>query len=128
MKIKYLFASFFFALSCATPVSHQGRDVRVVKDIQFVEGCDHVTSVDSSSSWGGFAATGVAYTSAMNQLKNQAADAGANVILISTLSNTMGGTNMSGEAFNCISSQFQGQEESGGERQALPPKGWQHNL
>jgi len=50
---------------------------------------------------GGFAATGVGFESAMNALKNKAADMGANALLTQEISNTMGGTRMIGDAYYC---------------------------
>lgn len=84
-----------------TTLSREAVAVRVVRDVQFIKGCKYIQTVDSSSGWGGFAATGVGYNSAMNELKNNAAQVGANTLLIVVLENSMGGTNMSGDAYRC---------------------------
>ena len=106
-KNAYLIAvlcSFLFtaALSgCATTLSNKGALVRVTSQSEAVKVCKYLGQVSSSSSWGGFAATGVGFESAMNELKNKAADMGANVLLTQVISNTMGGTKMIGDAYYC---------------------------
>lgn len=86
---------------CSTTLNNQGLGVRVVQDASLVKGCKFLESIESSSSWGGFAATGIGYRSAMNELKNVAGEVGGNMVLIATLTNTMGGTNMSGDVYKC---------------------------
>ena len=66
-----------------------------------IKNCKYLGQVTSSSSWGGFAATGIGFESAMNELKNKAAEMGANVLLTQVISNTMGGTRMIGDAYYC---------------------------
>ena len=86
---------------CATTLSNKGALVRITNQLEEVKNCKYLGQVTSSSSWGGFAATGVAFESAMNELKNKAAEMGANVLLTQVISNTMGGTRMIGDAYFC---------------------------
>lgn len=104
MKVgRNYFLLIFIISGCATTLNKQGLGVRVVKDANLVKDCKFLQSVESSSSWGGFAATGIGYRSAMNELKNVAGEVGGNMLLLSTMANTMGGTNMSGDAYKCPS-------------------------
>jgi Domain of unknown function (DUF4156) len=90
-----------FCSGCATTLSNKGALVRVTNQSEEVQNCKHLGQITSSSSWGGFAATGVGFESAMNELKNKAAAMGANVLLTQLISNTMGGTRMIGDAYYC---------------------------
>ncbi len=97
-----IFLFVVIALSgCATTLSNKGELIRVTNRSEDVKNCEYLGQVSSSSSWGGFAATGVGFESAMNELKNKAADIGANVLLTQVISNTMGGTQMIGDAYYC---------------------------
>ena len=107
-KFKLFLTTFLFLLfvaislsGCATTLSNKGALVRVTNQSEDVRSCKYLGQVSSSSSWGGFAATGVGFESAMNELKNKAADMGANVLLTQVISNTMGGTRMIGDAYYC---------------------------
>jgi len=95
-----VFAS-IFVFSCATTLTNKGAFVRVTNQSEEVKNCKYLGQVTSSSSWGGFAATGIGFESAMNELKNKAAEMGANVLLTQVISNTMGGTRMIGDAYYC---------------------------
>lgn len=99
--MKILLISLFALTGCMTTLSREAVTVRVVRDAQFVKGCKYIQTVDANSSWGGFAATGVGYNSAMNELKNNTAQVGGNTLLIVVLENSMGGTNMTGDAYRC---------------------------
>ncbi len=97
--------SLIFALTfisgCATTLSNKAALVRVTNQSEEVKDCKYLGQITSSSSWGGFAATGIGFESAMNELKNKAAEMGANVLLTQVISNTMGGTRMIGDAYYC---------------------------
>lgn len=86
---------------CATTLTNKGAYVRVTNQSEEVQNCKYLGQVSASSSWGGFAATGIGFESAMNELKNKAAEMGANVLLTQVISNTMGGTRMIGDAYYC---------------------------
>ncbi len=100
MKYGVITFSAFLLFGC-TSLNNYGVGVRVVSDASIVSECQYIQEVQSSSGWGGFAATGVGYRNAMNELKNTAGEVGGNVILLSTMANTMGGTNMSGSVYKC---------------------------
>lgn len=90
-----------FLWGCATTLSSKGALIRVTNRSEDVTNCQYLGQVSSSSNWGGYAATGVGFESAMNELKNKAADMGANVLLTQVISNTLGGTRMIGDAYYC---------------------------
>ena len=98
--LSLIFASTFVS-GCATTLSNKGAFVRVTNQSEEVQNCKYLGQVSASSSWGGFAATGIGFESAMNELKNKAAEMGANVLLTQVISNTMGGTRMIGDAYYC---------------------------
>jgi len=89
------------AAGCATILTGKGALVRVTNQVDQVKDCKYLGQVTSSSSWGGFAATGIAFDNALNELKNKAAEMGGNVLLTQVISNTMGGTRMLGDAYYC---------------------------
>lgn len=90
-----------FVSGCATTLTNKGAFVRVTNQPEEVKNCRYLGQITSSSSWGGFAATGLGFESAMNELKNKAAEMGADVLLTQVISNTMGGTRMIGDAYRC---------------------------
>jgi len=95
-----IFASTFIS-GCATTLTNKGAYVRVTNQYEEVKNCKYLGQATSSSGWGGFAATGIGFESAMSELKNKAAEMGANVLLTQVISNTMGGTRMIGDAYYC---------------------------
>ena len=97
----FLVLTIIFSSGCATMLSNKGSLVRVTNHSEDVKNCKFLGQITSSSSWGGFAATGLGLDSAMNELKNKAAEMGANVLLTQLISNTMGGTRMIGDAYYC---------------------------
>lgn len=92
---------YIFVSGCATALTSKGSLVRITNQSEEVKNCKYLGQVTSSSSWGGFAATGIGFESAMNELKNKAVEMGANVLLTLVISNTMGGTRMIGDAYYC---------------------------
>ncbi len=103
MKIKIKIVSSIIAIGLFGCVSTtpEGAKVKTTRNSERVEGCDLIDDIESSSNWGGFAATGAAHDNALAELKNKAAEIGGNIILFSNVSNTMGGTRMSGEVYKC---------------------------
>jgi uncharacterized protein YbjQ (UPF0145 family) len=99
--IASLLGALCFISSCATPLTDLGANVRVTNQYQEVSQCKKLVQITSSSNWGGVAATGVGFESAMNQLKNKAAQMGGNAIKTLAISNTMGGTSMIGDVYKC---------------------------
>ena len=98
--LSLVFASTFLS-GCAIALTKKGAYVRVVNHYEEVKNCKHLGQVTSSSSWGGFGATGIAFENAMNELKNKTGHIGGNVLLTQVISNTMGGTRMIGDAYYC---------------------------
>lgn len=92
---------FLILLSGCVVLAPQGSSVRIVKDMEAVRGCKLIGPVESSSNWGGFAATGVAFDNAMNEIRNKTAQAGGNIALINVFSNTMGGSRIMEDAWAC---------------------------
>jgi uncharacterized protein DUF4156 len=86
--------------ACATtnPTSDK---VTLASDRTQVASCEPLGQMQSQSFWGGTAATGIAYNDALASLKNQASEKGGTHILLINSSNTVGGTNMIGDAFRC---------------------------
>lgn len=85
---------------CAT-TNATSESVVLVNDRNTISTCSSLGQIQTQSLWGGFAATGIAYNDAMAALKNQAAERGANRILLVNVSNTLGGTNIVGDAYRC---------------------------
>jgi hypothetical protein len=100
--VVFIFFSVLIFSACATKVSNQGASIRVTNHPEDVKNCNYLGQVTSSSGWGGFAATGVGFESAMNELKNKTAEMGGNTLLTQVVSNTMGGTRMIGDAYKCV--------------------------
>lgn len=100
-RVKYIVAIFAFVFAsiflfgCATPLTSKGAKVRLTFQAENVKSCKylgHVTS--SSSSWEGFENS---FERATNELKNKAAEMGANVLLIPTLYNRRGEARIIGD-------------------------------
>ena len=101
MKRTIVLLIFFIALVSCVSLSDQGKKVFVTPDPQKVEGCKYIGQVAASSSWGVVGDTDAAYDNATNELRNKAGEMGANVVRTTTISNTMGGVRIVGEAFEC---------------------------
>jgi hypothetical protein len=89
------------SLVAGNAAAADGAAILLVREQAAVAGCRHLEQIQSKSMWGGFAATGLAYNRAMSSLKGKAAALGATHILIVDISNTVGGTNMIGDAYSC---------------------------
>ena len=84
--------------STTTPVS---QNVVLVSEQAAVERCASLGQIQAQSWWGGVAATGIAYNDALASMKNQTAERGGTHLLMINSSNTLGGTNMIGDAYRC---------------------------
>jgi hypothetical protein len=89
------------SLSSCVTTSKLGAEVATTNNPARVKDCQFIGDVKSSSHWGGLLATGLAHDNALKTLKNEAGKRGGNIILFSNVSNTLGGTRMSGEAYKC---------------------------
>lgn len=75
--------------------------VRMTRDRDVVKGCKFIVTVQGSSLHGGLFFQNVGRNSATNEIKNDAAEAGANMILINQLDSGFGGASANGEAYKC---------------------------
>ncbi len=93
-RIIVLLMFYFLFASCAS-TSIESEKVLVTSKPERIEGCKFMGPVESSSIWVDFHANGIAFDNAMHELKNEAKQKGANVVLRSSSSNTMG------DAYQC---------------------------
>lgn len=89
------------ALSGCVSTTQEADRIRVVSDKADLSSCQFIAQITASSYWGGVAATGLAYNNALNDLRNQVAQRGGNRLYLVNSSNTIGGTNMIGDAYRC---------------------------
>lgn len=97
---RFLAIAFIALAGCTTTGDGQGQ-VRVVSDTSALAGCQRLQQFTSISLWGGFAMTGAGYQDALASLQRQTISAGGNTLHLVSVSNTMGGTNMIGDAYRC---------------------------
>jgi hypothetical protein len=98
-KIIVLLMFYVLLVSCAS-LSTQDEKVLVTSNLERIEGCDFMGQVESSSNLIDLTANGVAYDHARNELMNESRQLGANVVIMSSNSDTMG------EAYRCKSATF----------------------
>jgi uncharacterized protein YbjQ (UPF0145 family) len=95
-------ASFLMASCVTTSLTPEGAKVRVTSNPEAVHGCTLVGEVKGADHWnGGMMGQGAAQETAMRELKNRAAAAGANVVLIVTSTTNMSGSVQLGEGYRC---------------------------
>ena len=100
-----VYFNLIFVLGCATTLTDNGRFVRVVKDPVLVKGCRYIDSVEGNFQESAFT-TGKGLSSTVNQLKNKAAEIGANRVLLSGQHGSsnlygIGNVSMMGDAYRC---------------------------
>jgi hypothetical protein len=88
-------------LTACVSVSPEGERVRLASDARMIDGCAFVSQISSSSNWGGIAAQGVAEDNATADLRNQAAQAGGDTLLLVTSRVGMSGARMTGDVYRC---------------------------
>lgn len=88
----------FILTGCATALTQEGASVRLVDDHSDYQ-CVFVASVTGSNSMGNTTAHDA--EGAMNQVRNKAADLGANAVRVVNVSSTIEVTTVVGEALNC---------------------------
>ena len=91
---------FYILLASCASLSTQAEKVLVTSNPERIEGCKYMGQVESSSMFVGFTAIGVAYNHARDELITQARQMGADVVLMSTISNKMG------DAYECKNTTF----------------------
>ena len=95
MKKTIVLLLFYILLASCASISNQSEQVALTSKPSRIEGCKFMGQVESSSMLVNLRAGGVAFNNAMHELKSEAKKMGANVVLISTRSNT------AGEAYKC---------------------------
>ena len=98
-KIIVLLMFYVFSVACVS-LSTQGEKVFVTSKPDRIEGCEFMGQVESSSILIDITANGAAYNHARNELINEARQIGANVVLTSANSDTMG------DAYKCNQATF----------------------
>lgn len=88
----------FFALGCAVQLTQEGSAVRLVDD---KDGCEFVGTVAGSNAMG--VSTAQDAEGAMNDLRNKAAEMGANAIRMINVDSTAESTTALAEALRCPS-------------------------
>jgi hypothetical protein len=88
-------------VSACVSVTPEGERVRLATDGRMIEGCIFISQVSASSNWGGIAAQGVAEDNATADLRNQAAQAGGDTLLLVTSRVGMSGARMTGDVYRC---------------------------
>jgi uncharacterized protein YbjQ (UPF0145 family) len=98
-----------FATSCVTTqLTPDGAKVRVTSNPEAVHGCALVGEVKGADHMnGGTMGQGAAQETAMRELKNRAAAAGANVVLMVTSTTNTSGSVQLGEGYRCSADQLQ---------------------
>lgn len=89
------------ALSGCVGVTLEGERVRLASESRMVDSCAFISQVSSSSHWGGIAAQGIAEDNATAELRNQAAQAGGDTLLLVTSRVGMSGARMTGDVYRC---------------------------
>jgi hypothetical protein len=85
-----------------TKLTPDAEAVRVVSDAQAVTGCTYVAEVEGGDSMnGGLLGQGAAEENAYRRLKNAAAKAGANTVLLATSRTGTSGSKYRGAAYTC---------------------------
>jgi uncharacterized protein YbjQ (UPF0145 family) len=99
----------FFAVGCiTTQLTPEGAKVRVTSNPDAVRGCALVGEVKGADHMnGGLMGQGAAQETAMRELKNRAAAAGANVVLMVTSTTNTSGSVQLGEGYRCSAEQMQ---------------------
>ncbi len=89
-------------ISCAS-VTPAGEKIRITTNPAAVEDCEYIGEVKGKDRmWGGWAGQGAAENNAHKRLKNNAAEMGANVVLLVTDDTGFSGSIKRGEAYRCV--------------------------
>jgi hypothetical protein len=89
-------------LTGCVAMTPEGQRVRLVRDSRTVDSCKYISQIASTSYWGGLAAKGLAEDNAAAELRNQAAQAGGDTLLLVTSRVGMSATRMSGNVYRCL--------------------------
>lgn len=97
-------AALLLLTGCASrrpPTTAAGQPVRLTSNAATVEGCKFLGNVAGRSAWGGLAMQSYAEDAATNAMLLQAAELGADTVLLSTSNVKFSGSTMRGEAYLC---------------------------
>jgi hypothetical protein len=91
----------FFLTGCGTMLTKNGQAVCITNDYGDVVGCKYLGRVISSSQLAGYGLEKKGVSSAYNELKNKAAQLGANMLVIQNVAGGNIYTEMTGDAYQC---------------------------
>jgi len=99
----------FLTTACVTTqLTPEGAKVRVTSNPEAVKGCTLIGEVKGADHMnGGTMGQGFAQETAMRELKNRAAAAGANVVLMVTSTTNTSGSVQLGEGYRCAAETMQ---------------------
>ena len=104
MKLVVLMFSFFFLLTACVTVklSPEGSQIRLTSNSNVVNGCSYIGQVQGTDHMnGGLAGQGAAEENAMREIRNRAAEMGANTVHLVTSTTGFSGAAVRGEAYKC---------------------------
>ncbi len=91
----------FFLSGCGTMLSKHGEAVKTTNNYGDVMDCKYLGQVIASSSLPGYGFEKKALISTMNELKNKAAQLGANLLVVQNVVDGNVYTEMTGDAYLC---------------------------
>ena len=86
---------------CGTVLTSQGAAVRITNDYGDAMGCTYLGQTTASSSLGGYGLDNKGLESSINELRNNAAQMGANILVIHMVTEDGTYTDMTGDAYRC---------------------------
>ena len=86
---------------CGTVLTSQGAAVHITNDYGDVMGCRYLGHTTASSALGGYGLQNKGLESSINELRNNAARMGANILVIHMVSKNGTYTDMTGDAYRC---------------------------
>lgn len=102
MTIPILLTTFLLSSCVTVAVSPEGSRVRLTSNADVVRGCKYIGQVKGSDRMnGGLAGQGAAEENAMRDVRNKAAELGANTVHLLTVSGRFSGADVRGEGYNC---------------------------
>lgn len=86
-------------------LSPEGEVVRLTSNPEVVRGCKYIGQVQGTDHWnGGRSGQGAAEENAMREIRNNAAEMGANTVHLLTITTGTSGSAVRGEAYKCVKS------------------------
>jgi hypothetical protein len=102
MKSPFVFGicAGLFVSGCATELTEAGQGVQIGKS-EPAAGCRPMGPVYGTGAGGGYTDSETKLRSAQNDMRNRAADIGANYVVMDAMGSDLHGMTMSGRAFRC---------------------------